>query len=87
MRLEPFAMERMQSTYEHHVEINLSESGVHPLRLGDLVDDAASRDALMAEELRYIQSNGTLPLRTAIADLYYRRANAELRASDRGRRR
>jgi aspartate/methionine/tyrosine aminotransferase len=70
MRLEPFAMERMQSTYENHVEINLSESGVRPLRLGDLVDDAASRDALMAEGLRYIQSNGTVPLRTAIADLY-----------------
>src|SRR5579872_4380248 len=70
MRLEPFAMERMQSTYENEVEINLSESGVQPLRLGDLVDDPASRDALMSEPLRYIQSNGTRPLRAAIADLY-----------------
>jgi aspartate/methionine/tyrosine aminotransferase len=70
MRLEPFAMERMQSTFENQVEYNLSESGVHPLRLGDLADDAASREALMAEPLRYIQSNGTLPLRASIADLY-----------------
>ncbi|HEY2151188.1 MAG TPA: aminotransferase class I/II-fold pyridoxal phosphate-dependent enzyme [Vicinamibacterales bacterium] len=70
MKLEQFAMERMQSTYENQVEFNLSESGVHPLRLGELVDDAASRDALMMEGLRYIQSNGTAPLRQAIAGLY-----------------
>src|SRR5260370_37412640 len=69
MRLEPFAMERMQSTYENHVDFNLSESGVHPLRLGDLVDDAAGREALMAEGLRYTPSNGTIPLRDASAAL------------------
>ena len=67
MRLEPFAMERMQSTYENQVAFNLSESGVHPLRLGDLVDDAAAREQLMSEALRYTQSNGTIPLREAIA--------------------
>src|SRR5205823_13403192 len=65
MRLEPFAMERMQSTYENQVTWNLSESGVHPLRLGELVEDAAARDALLAEGLRYTQSNGTIPLREA----------------------
>ena len=70
MRLEQFAMERMQSTYENQVEFNLSESGVHPLRLGELVDDTAARDALLQEALRYSQSNGTLPLRSAIAALY-----------------
>src|SRR4029077_16217199 len=70
MRLEQFAMERMQSTYENQVAFNLSESGVHPLRVGELVDDTASRDALLAEGLRYTQSNGTVPLRSAIAALY-----------------
>jgi aspartate/methionine/tyrosine aminotransferase len=70
MRLEQFDMERMQSTYENQVEFNLSESGVHPLTLGDLVNDEASRAALMAEGLRYIQSNGTIPLRSAIAAIY-----------------
>ena len=63
-------MERMQSTYENQVDFNLSESGVHPLQLGELVDDAAARDALLAEALRYTQSNGTIPLRDAIAALY-----------------
>jgi len=70
MRLEPFAMERMQSTFENEVDFNLSESGVHPLRLGDLVDDPAGREALLAEALRYTQSNGTIALRDAIASLY-----------------
>ena len=31
-------MERMQSTYENQVAFNLSESGVRPLTLGELVD-------------------------------------------------
>jgi aspartate/methionine/tyrosine aminotransferase len=70
MKLEPFAMERMQSTYENQVAFNLSESGVHPLRLGDLVDDAGAREQLLAEPLRYIQSNGTVDLRTLIAGMY-----------------
>ena len=70
MKLEPFAMERMQSTYENQVDFNLSESGVHPLRLGDIVDDAASRAMLLDEPLRYIQSNGTVALRTAVARIY-----------------
>jgi aspartate/methionine/tyrosine aminotransferase len=70
MKIETFAMERMQSTYENEVDFNLSESGVHPLALGELVDDQASREALLAELLRYTQSNGTAPLRDAIAALY-----------------
>lgn len=63
-------MERMQSTYENQVEFNLSESGVQPLRLAELVDDEAARNALMTEALRYTQSNGTVPLRSDIAALY-----------------
>src|SRR5262245_40222311 len=70
MKLEQFAMERMQSTYENLVEFNLSESGVQPLRLAELVDDEAARDALMTEALKYTQSNGTVPLRSEIAALY-----------------
>lgn len=70
MKLEQFAMERMQSTYENQVEFNLSESGVHPLRLGELADDAPSREALLEEPLRYTQSNGTEALRALIASQY-----------------
>src|SRR5438876_296608 len=67
MKVEQFTLERMQSIYENQVDINLSESGVAPLKLSELVDDSLDRDALLAEALRYTQSNGTLPLRTAIA--------------------
>ncbi len=70
MRVEQFAMERMQSTYENCVQFNLSESGVQPLALGELVEDEASRRALLDEPLRYTQSNGTVSLREAIASLY-----------------
>jgi aspartate/methionine/tyrosine aminotransferase len=70
MKLEPFEMERLQSTYEHQVEFNLSESGVHPVTLGELVDDGASRAALLTESLCYTQTNGTRPLRESIAASY-----------------
>ena len=70
MKLEPFAMERWQSTYENTVEYNLSESGVHPLAVHELVGDGALADRLLATELGYSQSNGTPELRRAIARLY-----------------
>ena len=70
MKLEPFAMERLQSTWENRVAWNLSESGVHPLRLEELADNPEDRSALFAQELGYTQTNGTLDLRAAIAALY-----------------
>jgi len=70
MKLDPFALERMQSTYENQVAVNLSESGVHPLAVGELIEDSAARDALLGETLRYTQTNGTVALREAIAALY-----------------
>ncbi|MCU1384917.1 MAG: aspartate aminotransferase [Acidobacteria bacterium] len=70
MKLEPFALERMQSTFENEVAFNLSESGVHPLTLGELIDSPSARAALLAESLRYTQTNGTVPLREAIAAMY-----------------
>jgi aspartate/methionine/tyrosine aminotransferase len=70
VKLEPFALERLQSTFEHQVDFNLSESGVLPLTLGELIEDPRSREALMAEALRYTQTNGTRPLRESIAALY-----------------
>lgn len=71
MKLEPFAMERMQSTWENIVEFNLSESGVHPMSLNDLLaGDAEERERLLNAGLGYVQSNGTIPLREKIAALY-----------------
>jgi aspartate/methionine/tyrosine aminotransferase len=68
MRVEQFAMERMQSTWENLVDYNLSESGVHPLTPRELVD--GDIDAVLDQPLVYTQSNGTVELRAAIAALY-----------------
>jgi aspartate/methionine/tyrosine aminotransferase len=70
MKIERFAMERMQSTYENLVEYNLSESGVHPMRVGDLLASPADREAALGMELGYPQSNGTIELRSLIAAMY-----------------
>ena len=69
MRLEPFQMERMQSEWENRVAHNLSESGVHPMTVGELLDPS-ERDELLAEKLLYVQSNGSDALRAAVAGLY-----------------
>ncbi len=71
MSFEPFAMERWQSTWENRVRYNLSESGVHPLSVAELLGLARTTpDEIAAIGLGYPQSNGTEALRAAIAALY-----------------
>ena len=71
MRFVPFELERWQSTWENRVRYNLSESGVHPLSIRELLDLAgASREPLLDVRLGYSQSNGTDLLRSRIAALY-----------------
>jgi len=70
MRLETFAMERLQSTWENRVAWNLAESGVHPLRVEELAETDDERQLVLTQELGYTQTNGTLELRSAIAAMY-----------------
>jgi len=70
MKLEPFVLERWQSIWENRVAWNLSESGVHPLRVEEVAVTDADRQALLRQELGYPQTNGTPELREAIAALY-----------------
>ena len=70
MRIEPFALERFQSIWENRVAWNVSESGVHPLRVADLIESAAVQDEILQVELGYPQTNGTAELREAIAAIY-----------------
>jgi aspartate/methionine/tyrosine aminotransferase len=68
---QPFVMERMMSKWENVVDVNLSESGVHPMTLGELLemgglDHTAVTDVL----INYPQANGTVELRETIAALY-----------------
>ena len=70
-RFVPFELERWQSTWENRVRFNLSESGVHPLTIQDLLGLAgASAVPLLDIQLGYSQSNGTDLLRERIAALY-----------------
>ncbi len=70
MRYRPFEMERWQSTYEHRVRYNLSESGVHPLTVAELALMADGAGGLDEVRLGYGQSNGSDELRARIAALY-----------------
>ena len=68
MKISEFELERFQSLYEHHVDYNLSESGVHPLKVRDLL--GGDVDSFLDTELIYEQTNGPMPLRERIAALY-----------------
>jgi aspartate/methionine/tyrosine aminotransferase len=71
VRFFPFELERWQSTWENRVRFNLSESGVHPLSIQELLGIAgASAVPLLEVRLGYSQSNGTDLLRQRIAALY-----------------
>jgi aspartate/methionine/tyrosine aminotransferase len=67
---QPFDMERMMSKWENVVEYNLSESGVHPITVRELVEDPAVVEELLTTGLNYAQSNGIIELRDNIAALY-----------------
>jgi len=68
---EPFQMERFMSKHEQAVDYNLSESGVHPLLLRELLsDDSEQIDQLLSVELNYPYANGNPELRQNIAALY-----------------
>jgi len=68
---QPFLMERMMSHFEQGVDFNLSESGVHPATLAELIgDDAGFVGRLLATELNYPHVNGIPELRERIAALY-----------------
>src|SRR5438067_1857905 len=71
MRVPEFRMERMQSTWEHQVRYDLSESGVRAISAAALFAD--DRDALehaLRTPLGYAQGNGAESLRGAIASFY-----------------
>jgi aspartate/methionine/tyrosine aminotransferase len=68
-----FDLEYSQSVWEQKVEINLTESGVHPVKLKELIgDDRALNNKLLDLEINYPHVNGIPELRQAIALLYTR---------------
>ena len=63
MQIAPFELERWQSVWENRVELNISESGVEPLTVRDLLDDSAATEMLLGLRLGYPQTNGSEGLR------------------------
>ncbi len=72
MRIDRFHMERTQCLYENTVRYNLSESGVQPMRVEELLgeDEGFDRAALLSTALKYPESDGSVLLRERIAALY-----------------
>ncbi|MDH4073288.1 MAG: aminotransferase class I/II-fold pyridoxal phosphate-dependent enzyme [Gammaproteobacteria bacterium] len=71
MTFTPFDLEYTQSLWEQKVDINLTESGVHPVRLDELLgEDGELVAKLLETELNYPHVNGNPELRERIASLY-----------------
>jgi aspartate/methionine/tyrosine aminotransferase len=70
INFQPFELERIQSTWEQKVEFNMSESGVHPVNIEDLVSSPDAIEDLLSTSLGYPEVNGTPLLRERIAALY-----------------
>ena len=68
---QPFAMERYMSAHEQEVDYNLSESGVQPILLGELLAlKPGAHEHLLGVDLNYPHANGRPELRQNIASMY-----------------
>jgi aspartate/methionine/tyrosine aminotransferase len=70
VRIDLFRMERTQCLYENEVEFNLSESGVLPLRVEEILQGSKDSANFLSLSLKYPESDGSKELRTHIAAWY-----------------
>lgn len=69
MKIATFELERTQSLWENTVRYNLTETGIHPYSLHELLDK--SEIAKLCDiRMGYGQTNGSIELREAISGLY-----------------
>jgi aspartate/methionine/tyrosine aminotransferase len=68
--IEPFEMERYQSLYWHLVDHDLSESGVTPLTIRELLGPDADAETFLQQSLGYPLSEGSYEARASIAQWY-----------------
>ena len=76
MDIDLFEMERMQSLYWHLVDYDLSESGVTPMTIRELLGPAADAETFLQTALGYPLSEGSYEARANIA-AWYPNATAE----------
>ncbi len=74
MKIREFGVERWMDRYEHQCELNLAETCVESLTVGELLRMAGKEDAFLAEmlsmKLTYGAIDGTERLRENVASLY-----------------
>jgi hypothetical protein len=70
VKIELFEMERYQSLHWHRVEYDLSESGVLPLTIRELLGPEADAEAFLQGKLGYPLSEGSEETRANIATWY-----------------
>jgi aspartate/methionine/tyrosine aminotransferase len=70
MTIEQFRMERYQSLHWHEVDYDLSESGVLPMTIRELLGPAADAESFLATALRYPLSEGSHETRANVAAWY-----------------
>lgn len=70
MNIPIFELERVQSLFENTVDYNLTESGFHPLKMNEFLSKEEI-SKLNDMVLGYGQTNGSIPLRIRISDLYH----------------
>ncbi|MGE5460120.1 MAG: aminotransferase class I/II-fold pyridoxal phosphate-dependent enzyme [Solirubrobacterales bacterium] len=68
--IDLFQMERMQSLYWHLVEYDLSESGVTPMSIRELLGPAADAEEFVSTKLGYPLSEGAEETRSNVAAWY-----------------
>ena len=71
MTIEQFRMERYQSLHWHEVDYDLSESGVSPMTIRELLGPAADAEAFLATGLGYPLSEGSGETRANVAAWYH----------------
>jgi len=69
MKIDIFELERTLSLWENRVKYNLTESGIHPFTLNEVLNQDEI-EKLFSLRLGYGQSNGSEELRDAISQLY-----------------
>jgi aspartate/methionine/tyrosine aminotransferase len=70
MDVPPFQSERLLSLWQNRVEYDLTETGVEPMHLRELVSREELDEIHDSVQLRYIQTDGTPALKEAVRALY-----------------
>ena len=70
MKIEIFDMERVHSTLENLVEYDLSQSGITPVTIDNLVEMGLDMNEIMGMSLGDIQSDGTPELKDLLCKIY-----------------